>query len=202
MKISPYKPSEKQISDFLEEMTFGFLSTLDKEGSPNIKPVNYVFHDGNIYFHGKYGGEKAKESWKGGRVCFAVANEYSYIPSYAKGGDDACPATVFFKSVILKGEISRLKNLEKKAEVLTVLMKKMQPEMRHRPITPKDPEYLKTLKMTAVFEIKTTSISGKFKFGQNQDEDNWNKIHQFLDDSKNPLADKTSKEMDIGKPGF
>jgi len=200
MKNSPHQVNQEQAIEFLNEMTFGFLSTLTEQAEPNLKPVNYIFDQGNLYFHGSYGGEKGREIRRGSPAVFAVAKEYSYLPSYTKGADTACPATVFFKSVLLRGKLNILKDEFRKAEVLTTLMQKFQPEGQYLTIHPEDPKYTKVLKATAVIELRVESISGKFKFGQNQDEGDWNQIHSFLNEKGEPLDQETAKNMESTCP--
>ena len=160
-----------EIDEFLTEMSFGFLATAGEDGFPHITPLNYAYVNGHLYFHGSYRGEKMKEIAACKNVSFAVAKEFSIIPSYYSNTIQACPATAFFKSVHIRGEAEPVKSLHEKAEALTALMHKLQPEGGYAPITPDDPAYLSELKAVSVVRITIHELTAKFKFGQNWEDE-------------------------------
>ncbi|WP_106766843.1 pyridoxamine 5'-phosphate oxidase family protein [Paenibacillus faecalis] len=42
----------EEVEQFLAEMSFGFLGTVDEAGCPRVTPLNFVFVEGAYYFHG------------------------------------------------------------------------------------------------------------------------------------------------------
>ena len=42
----------KEMIRVLASTNIGRLATIDSEGYPYITPVNFVFHEGCVYFHG------------------------------------------------------------------------------------------------------------------------------------------------------
>jgi hypothetical protein len=160
----------EEIEAFLREMDHGFLGTVSDAGEPRVTPLNYVYHNGNVYFHGSRIGEKMRSIAANPKVCFSVAKPFSQIPSYWIDPDLACPATVFFKSVLITGTAEEVADLAEKADVFTALMNKLQPEGGYAPIDPDDERYRKQLAGTAVVKIRVESMSAKFKFGQNWNE--------------------------------
>jgi len=48
--------SEPEARAFLAEQTEGRLATCDHAGQPYITPLNYLYHEGKIYFHCKLTG--------------------------------------------------------------------------------------------------------------------------------------------------
>jgi uncharacterized protein len=158
---------EQEIIQFLSEMSFGCLGTIGEDGWPHVIPLNFVYHKGNIYFHGSKIGQKIRDLEQNNRVTFTVAKEYAIIPSYLSDPKLACPATSFFKSVMIRGYASFVNDLEEKADIFGAFMKKLQPEGGYAPIDPQDEAYAKNLAGVALVRLSVEEISAKFKFGQN-----------------------------------
>ncbi|MCU6339755.1 pyridoxamine 5'-phosphate oxidase family protein, partial [Enterobacter quasiroggenkampii] len=81
-----------EIEQFMQEMSFGILGTINEDGWPELTPLNFVYHNGFIYFHGSVSGRKMKNIKADQRVTFSVAKEYAIIPSYFTEAKLACPA--------------------------------------------------------------------------------------------------------------
>ncbi|QHT62624.1 pyridoxamine 5'-phosphate oxidase family protein [Paenibacillus lycopersici] len=157
----------EEITRFMEEMSFGFLGTVAADGSPSMTPLNFVYVDGSIYFHGSRIGEKMTQLKANERVTFMAAKEYAIIPSYFSDPLLACPATAYFKSVRVDGHAVVVDDPREKAAALEALMRKLQPEGGYKTIDASDPDYIPRLKGVAVVRIDADRVSGKFKFGQN-----------------------------------
>ncbi|PID48119.1 MAG: hypothetical protein CR967_01560 [Proteobacteria bacterium] len=86
---------KKIIQNLLDEIGFGILS-LCKDNIPYSLPLNFVFVDDTIYFHGAKKGQKVDVFTSNSKASFCVVKEYSFIPSYFSTDDGrACPATQF-----------------------------------------------------------------------------------------------------------
>lgn len=157
----------EETKQFLHEMSFGFLGTVGEEGWPEVTPLNFVYHEGSIYFHGSKAGQKMSNLKSDTRVTFTVAKEYAIIPSYFMDPKLACPATAYFKSVMIKGNAEIVSDLHHKASALAAFMRKLQPEGGYEPFDPEDPDYAPQLKATSVVRIHIAEMSAKYKFGQN-----------------------------------
>ncbi|WNQ12820.1 pyridoxamine 5'-phosphate oxidase family protein [Paenibacillus aurantius] len=157
----------QEIEDFLGEMTFGFLAMEGRDGWPAVTPLNYVYTEEKLYFHGSRAGSKMDDLKASGRCTFQVAKEYALIPSYFSDSRLACPATSYFKSVQLRGTAAPVEDLEEKARALSAFMVKLQPEGGYDPISTDDKNYRAALKGVAVVRLEVEEISAKFKFGQN-----------------------------------
>ena len=158
---------ESKIEEFLHSMSFGFLSIQSEEVFPFITPLNFVYYQKKVYFHGSRKGHKMSLLQKSPRVSFAVADEYALIPSWFSDPKKACPATSFFKSVILYGTASIVEDDHRKARALQAFMEKLQPEGGFEAITPDSELYKNDLKSVALVGIEVEHINAKFKFGQN-----------------------------------
>lgn len=163
---------EAEITAFLAEMTFGFLGTIGLDGWPHITPLNFVYWDNSIYFHGSRIGQKMEDlKHSADKVTFSVAQEYAILPSYFSDPKLACPATAYFKSVYIKGAATIVVDLTEKAAALSAFMEKLQPEGGYDPINTENSAYVPQLKAVSVVKITIQEMTAKFKFGQNLKED-------------------------------
>jgi len=157
----------EDVTAFLHEMSYGFLATKGAAEYPGVLPINYVYLNDALYFHGSRIGEKMNTIKLQPEVSFAIAKEYSLIPSYMSDPFYACPATVFFKSVLIHGKAIIVDELQEKCDVLNALMNKLQPEGGYEPISLEHNGYVSRVGATAIVRIDIDSITAKFKFGQN-----------------------------------
>lgn len=186
---------QREIGEFLQEASFGYLATVGEDGWPHMTPLNYVYRNGFVYFHGSRKGAKMSEIAAIQNVSFAVAKEYAIIPSYFTDPRQACPATAFFKSVHIRGTAELVEDLYEKADVLSGLMEKLQPEGGYAPITPEDPAYLGQLKAVAVVRITIKELTAKFKFGQNLNEERRGMVISGLEERGRPEDAETVELM-------
>ncbi|MFD2612331.1 pyridoxamine 5'-phosphate oxidase family protein [Paenibacillus gansuensis] len=186
---------QAELEEFLTEESFGYLATAGVDGLPNIKPLNFVYTEGAVYFHGSRGGEKMKDLKRNNSATFAVAREFALIPSYFTDDTFACPATAFFKSVQMRGTIEVVEDLEEKARAFTAFMGKLQPEGGFRPFDHVDPDYIPRLKGVALLKLNPDEISAKFKFGQNMREADRDNIMTGLEQRDRPLDEETVRLM-------
>ncbi|MMZ62266.1 Pyridoxamine 5'-phosphate oxidase [compost metagenome] len=136
MRRKEFHVEDKQeIEMFLKEMSFGFLGTVGSDGWSRVTPLNFVYDGNYFYFHGSLAGEKMKHLAHDPRVSFTVAKEYAIIPSYFTDPLLACPASAFFKSVMVRGIVEKVEDLNEKASAFTMFMEKLQPEGGYQPIT-------------------------------------------------------------------
>jgi len=185
-----------EIEAFFAEMTFGFLGTLGLDGWPHITPLNFVYFNDSIYFHGSKIGQKMVDlKHAADKVSFSVAKEYAIIPSYFSDLLLACPATAYFKSVYVKGSASIVVDLEEKAIALTAFMKKLQPEGGYDPISIENSDYVPQLKGVSVVRITIQEMTAKFKFGQNLKEERFELIVNQLHERNQELDETTVAQM-------
>lgn len=190
-----YVENREEVTDFLNSMSFGFLGIPGDE-YPEVTPLNFVWLNDIIYFHGSRVGSKMTHLRENSKVTFAVAKEFAIIPSYFVDPEFACPATAFFKSVNIRGNALLVEDLEEKMQVLSALMLKLQPEGGYKPFSLEDPEYLKQIRGVAVVKIEPVAITGKFKFGQNQKKEKWDAIGSQLSSRGLPMDEQTRQMME------
>ncbi|WP_248927743.1 pyridoxamine 5'-phosphate oxidase family protein [Paenibacillus hamazuiensis] len=185
----------EETSLFLNEMSFGYLGTVGEDGWPLLTPLNFVYHGGAVYFHGSRAGAKMANLKARPKVTFAVAKEYALIPSYVLDPKLACPATAYFKSVLIRGYAENVQDPHVKAEALTAFMQKLQPEGGYDPIDPADKHYGPRLAGVAIVKIHVEELTAKYKFGQNLSEQDRGKVIHALEERHRELDEETAALM-------
>lgn len=188
--------SRAEIEKLLAEASFGFLGLTTGEPYPYIVPVNFVWHDEAVWFHGSRLGQKMAELRTNAAVTFCVADEVALVPSYFTSDKLACPATAFFRSVMIFGKAEIVEDAEIKIEALSAFMKKLQSEGGYAPFSLEDDEYRRNVKSVAVIRIAVEQMSAKFKFGQNRSESDWRKTRAGLLQRNQPRDAEAVQEME------
>ncbi len=151
MRRPERRMKEETLFALLRRSQVGRVATINEEGYPVIKPVNFIFMDGNLYLHSSPDGEKIEDIRRGSPVCFELDEAIAYAPS----AGPACRAGFFYRSVLIKGRASLLKRREEKLKVLQGLMEKYQPEGGYEPLSEA------VVEQTAVVEISVEQMTGK-----------------------------------------
>ncbi|MFV0480689.1 MAG: pyridoxamine 5'-phosphate oxidase family protein [Campylobacteraceae bacterium] len=113
---------EEKIEKFLLQTRVGIVAMVDSELTPYATPVNFVWHDGAIYFHGMGTGKKESILTKQPTACFTIFHEYGTVIDPVP-----CHADTSYMSVIIFGETQRVTNSKESATVLQKLLDKYTP---------------------------------------------------------------------------
>ena len=90
----------KIIDDLLASCPVGRLGTNGKDGYPRIKPLNFVYLNGKIYFHSAKEGEKIDDIARDSRVAFEIDEPIGYV----KSNDNPCSAKYLYRSLMIRGK--------------------------------------------------------------------------------------------------
>jgi len=179
------------IKTILAEAEYGALA-LCYDNKPYSLPINFVEVNNEIYFHGAKKGKKLDLIKENSFASFSVVESYSVLPSYFSADEgSACPATHMFKSVIIDGKMKLVEKYDEKAEALEQLMKKFQSEGKYIPMH--DKMYEKMINATALFKLVPNSITGKIKFGQNFNQERYERVSAHLKQRGTPKDIATLK---------
>ena len=193
--MNPYFKIEDKsiINEILDKAEYGTLA-LSVDDTPYAVPLNFVRIDETIYFHGALKNRKMKMLSTNQKVSFSVVESYSLIDSdFSTSEGLACPATQFFKSISIDGNIETVENREEKIVMFEALMKKLQPKGGYKPFN--DEAYVLALKKTAVYKLIVDDISCKFKFGQHLNEERFEMIVKHLKERGTQMDMKTIRLM-------
>ena len=155
--------SKEKIIQFLNDESTGRISSIDKNGFPQIIPMNFVFLNNAVYIHSHIKGEKIENIRHNSKVGFEVDRNLEFLPSYFFDPNDASLADTLYISVVIKGDASIITDAKEKALALNGLMKKYQPEGKYEPMN----EGMEVLDAVAVIKIIPKEMNGKYKIGQN-----------------------------------
>ena len=183
--------SKDRIIKFLSEESTGRISSIDKEGFPQIIPMNFVFLDNSVYMHSHIRGEKIENIKRNSKVGFEVDRNLEFLPSYFSDPDDASLADTLYISVVMKGEAILVEDKEEKVLALNGLMKKYQPEGRYTPMR----EDMDVLDATAVIKVTPKEMNGKYKIGQNMSKEEKIELATKILDKNSKTAKETVKIM-------
>jgi nitroimidazol reductase NimA-like FMN-containing flavoprotein (pyridoxamine 5'-phosphate oxidase superfamily) len=143
------------IDTLLNTCPVGRLGTIGKDGYPRIKPLNFVYRDGIIYFHSTKEGEKIDDINRDNRVVFEIDEPMGYV----KGDKNPCSAKYLYRSVMIKGKAAIVNDGAERLLVLKLLMQKYQPEGGYGEFLPEK------LAITAIIRIDIEEITGKEDIG-------------------------------------
>tara|TARA_Y100001936_G_scaffold66940_1_gene65945 strand:- start:492 stop:1124 length:633 start_codon:yes stop_codon:yes gene_type:complete len=159
--------SKDKIVEFLNEESTGRISSIDRQGFPQIIPMNFVFLNDLVYMHSHIRGEKIENIKRNSKVGFEVDRNLEFLPSYFSDPENASLADTLYISVVIKGEAQLVESNEEKVLALNGLMKKYQPEGQYKPMN----KNMGVLDATAVIKIIPKEMNGKYKIGQNMTKD-------------------------------
>jgi len=184
---------EKIIEELLDSVEYGTLA-ICADNKPYSLPLNFVKVGDAFYFHGAKRGKKVEILKQNTQVSFSVVQAYSMIQSYFSSKDKlACPATQFFKSVIVDGVILFVEERDEKVMALTAFMKKLQPEGGYKSLS--EDVYAKTLDATMVYKLEIQQLRAKFKFGQHLPQERFVMILEHLNQRGSEIDNETIKMM-------
>lgn len=182
-----------QIATILKEAPYGTLALCEGAKPYNVV-LNFVLTDGMLYFHGSLTGRKMHILSQNPFASFSVVVPYALIPScFSSDTGLACPATHFFESVLIEGEVVVVIEPHEKQRALSALMTKLQPEGGYKAL--EDEVYEKVIAKTAVFKLIPHHSSVKSKLGQKLPKDRFEMIVENLQQRAELLDLKTVEMM-------
>jgi nitroimidazol reductase NimA-like FMN-containing flavoprotein (pyridoxamine 5'-phosphate oxidase superfamily) len=154
--------SKKKIVDFLNSQPAGRVASIDKDGYPQVIPMNFVYFDGAVYMHSHPFGEKLDNIRRNPSVGFEVDRHVCFLPSYYFHPTDASQADTLYISVVIKGRAEIVQDKEEKARALNALMEKYQKEGRYEALDAEMP----VVEEVAIIKVVPADMRGKYKIGQ------------------------------------
>ena len=183
--------SRQKIAEFLNQEHVGRICSIDKDGFPQIIPMNFVFLNDSIYMHSHIKGEKLDNIKNNNKVGFEVDRELEFLPSYFTHPTDASQADTLYISVVIKGIGSIVEDRNEKALALNSLMKKYQPEGGYEKIQPEMP----VVDEVAIIKVSPNIMRGKYKIGQHLDKTTRQVLAEKILQRNSTTAKETLKIM-------
>lgn len=187
--------SKEKIIEFLNQQETGRVCSIDKEGFPQIIPMNFVYANDSIYMHSHPRGEKLENITKNPKVGFEVDQSLEFLPSYFSSPTDASQADTLYISVVIKGKAVLVTDPKEKTLALNELMKKYQPEGGYEKMSPD----MEVVEEVAIIKVTPVTMRGKYKIGQHFDKKTRLEIAKKILERNTPTANNTVKMMGIIK---
>jgi len=92
--------------------------------------MNYVWHNGSVYFHGMGSGKKEDLLSQNPPVCFTIYREQGTVTDPVP-----CHVDTSYMSVMIFGKAEKMSDKEEAAEVLQKLVDKYMPKYYSNPLT-------------------------------------------------------------------
>ena len=163
-----------EMERILNEETVGYVG-LCSDGEPYVIPVNYVYTDGTIVFHGSFTGKKNDFIRANPRTCFVVGRQTGEVRDHA--GATSCH--IDNDSVICYGTARLVENVEERWAALNVFNRRFHPET--------DGIARERAEKCCVVEIRITEMTGRVE----RDRSYRRMRHVFAgDDSDTPAAEE------------
>lgn len=181
----------KEIQRIFYLTNIGRLATNGQDGYPYITPVNFVFFEGNIYFHCAPEGEKLDNITRDSRVCFEVDIPLSYLDMGLDPNGPTCHLHQFYHCIIIRGTASVVKDTALKVSALNALIAKHEDTEDFEPVNKTMAGY----KACEVIEVKPVSLTAKSDFAQNKPEQDRRAIAKYLFNRNRPEDRETVEAM-------
>jgi len=149
---------KQKINDFLKSSRVGVLGMNDGN-RPYAVPLNYVWQDGSIFFHGAGSGRKEFILSNEPEVCFTVFEEFGTVLDPMP-----CHADTSYMSVMLFGKIQRVMDFEVSANILDHLVEKYTPGYYKKGLTAKIMEKYRSGvdgNPVSVYRLKPSAVTAK-----------------------------------------
>lgn len=156
-----YTPREcrdpEQIDSFLRRAVTGFLGLSDGL-TPYVVPLNYVWLNGAVYFHGASEGRKAVMMEHNPDACFTVSESFGTIASPIPAHTDTG-----YMSVMLFGSVVPADGLEEAAAAMQAMLDKYVPGYFSQPLAMNHLDKYRSSfgSRTAVWKLTPHTMSAK-----------------------------------------
>jgi uncharacterized protein len=120
--------NKQKIEKFLSYARTGVIG-MNGDDFPYAVPVNFVWYNGSLFFHGMGSGKKETLLSSEPFICFTVYEEYGTVPDTMP-----CHADTAYMSVMLFGKVEKVTDFGEKALVLQNFLKKYTPEYYKKPL--------------------------------------------------------------------
>ena len=162
---------EKQLTtddcqEILKAAEYGTIATMGEDGYPYAVPVNFIYHNGSIYFHCAKEGHKLENIQYCPNVSFNVVKDVFVVPKLSeskfKGFDtNFNSVTVFGRAVKVFGD--------EKVEGLRILLKKFLSAEDYQKHRKEGKIYIeKSLNRTKLIKIEIKHMTGKTGIKKNK----------------------------------
>lgn len=140
--------SNEQAIELIEKCRYGVLAVDGDDSYPYTVPVNYVYQDKKLYFHGAVEGHKLDSIQKNEKVSFCVVDKADILPE---------AFNCLYLSAIAFGKAKIIADDMHKQEILELFLKKYSADFMES-----GKEYIKAaFDDTCIIEVTVEHLTGK-----------------------------------------
>ncbi len=144
-----------EIESIINQCDICFVGLTEIDGTPYVIPMNFGYLDGDIILHSAPEGKHIGLLEHSNRICVTFCSDRKLAYQHP---DVACSYSMTSKSVVCKGSVSFIEDLEEKENALNSMMQKF---------TKKEFKYsAPALRNVKVWRVSVDEMTSK-SFGQN-----------------------------------
>ena len=146
---------KEEIESIINQCKICFIGLTEKDGTPYVIPMNFGYIDGDIILHSAPEGKHISLLEINNRICVTFCSDTKLAYQHP---DVACSYSMTSKSVVCKGFVTFIEDLNEKERTLNSMMRKF---------TDRDFKYsTPALRNVKVWRVTVDEITSK-AFGQN-----------------------------------
>jgi nitroimidazol reductase NimA-like FMN-containing flavoprotein (pyridoxamine 5'-phosphate oxidase superfamily) len=150
-----YIIEKEELESVITQSDICFVGITEADGSPYVIPMNFGYSDNEIILHSGPHGKHLDLLALNNRVCVTFCTDGKLVYQHP---DVACSYSMLAKSVLCKGSVTFIENMDEKEEAMNITMK----NYTDRPFKYSKP----ALENVKVWRVKIDEMTGK-SFGQN-----------------------------------
>ena len=144
-----------EIESIINQCDICFIGITEADGTPYVIPMNFGYSNGEIILHSASEGKHLNLLAISNRICVTFCSDRKLLYQHP---DVACSYSMLSKSVVCKGSVSFIEDLDEKEKTMNILMKNY---------TDRAFKYSKpALTYVKIWRVKVDEITAK-SFGQN-----------------------------------
>jgi nitroimidazol reductase NimA-like FMN-containing flavoprotein (pyridoxamine 5'-phosphate oxidase superfamily) len=111
---------KERVEEIISRCDICYVGITDLEGDPYVIPMNFGYQDGVIYLHSGPTGSSIDMLNKNNKVCITFSIDHELVFQHPQV---ACSYRMKAKSVICRGKVGFIEDLDEKRQALDIIMK-------------------------------------------------------------------------------
>ena len=140
----------KEIENIIRQCPYCMVGITDADGHPYVIPMNFAYEKGIIYLHSGPDGGKLEMIRQHPDVCITFCDGHELVWMHQQV---ACSYSMKSRSVICRGRVEFVDDMDEKRRILTLLMK----QYTDYPCTMGDP----AVRNVVVWRVRVKQMTGK-----------------------------------------
>lgn len=112
--------NKKEIEAIIKKCAYCNVGLVNENGEPYVIPMNFAYHEGIIYLHSGYSGSKVEMVRRHPQVCITFCDGHELVYMHR---EMACSYSMKSRSVICRGKVSFIEDMEAKRRALDIFMR-------------------------------------------------------------------------------